>query len=75
MQKHWKKMIAPIVIAAIAILYYIVFAVLLMLMAMPAVIKIIGAVISLILAVAFLYVTAERIHEIRSGEEDDLSKY
>lgn len=75
MQKHWKKMIAPIVIAAIAILYYIVFAVLLMLMAMPAVIKIIGAVISLILAVAFLYVTAERIQEIRSGEEDDLSKY
>ena len=75
MQKHWKKMIAPIVIAAIAILYYIVFAVLLMLMAMPAVIKIIGAVISLILAVTCIYVTVERIQEIRSGEEDDLSKY
>lgn len=75
MYEHLKKMIAPIIVTVITLLYYVGFAVLLMLVALPAIVKIIGAFLSLVLAVVSIYVVVERIKEIRSGEEDDLSKY
>lgn len=73
---HKKKMIAPIVITAIILLYYIGFALLIAFDdGISLIIKLLGGVIPLILAGVCIYVLVERIKEIRSGEEDDLSKY
>jgi len=76
MNNHGKKMIAPIVIAIIFILYYGGFAaVCLLLPEIPVFIKLLFGIIPLALAGVMIYVVVTRIKEIRSGEEDDLSKY
>lgn len=67
-------MIAPIVITCIIILYCIVYAVMFFLGA-PSVFKIAGGILALAGIGVAVYVLIERINEIRSGEEDDLSKY
>jgi hypothetical protein len=73
---HKKKMIAPIVITVLVILYFIGFAFMFAFdEGIPLLIKILGLVIPLLLAGASIYVLVERIKEIRSGEEDDISKY
>jgi hypothetical protein len=73
---HKKKMIAPIVITAVFVLYFIGFAILIAFEEyIPFFIKLLGCVIPLLLAGVCIYVFVERIKEIRSGEEDDLSKY
>ena len=76
MAKHNKKMIAPIIIIAIVVLYYIVFGILAIAFdGTPLPVKILGAVVPLAFIGVGVYVLRERIKEIRSGEEDDLSKY
>ena len=75
MKKNSKKLIAPIIITVIICLYYIGFAILCIMVNIPLLIKILGGVIPLILAGVCIYVLVERIKEIRSGEEDDLSQY
>lgn len=73
---HKKKMIAPIVITIILLAYYAGF--LWFCMSVPGIlvlVKILGTVIPLLLGGVCVYVLIERIKEIRSGEEDDLSKY
>ena len=73
---HRKKLIAPIVISVIILLYFIGFAYACVFMdGIPLLAKILGGVIPLLLAGVCIYVLVERIKEIRSGEEDDLSKY
>ncbi|OCN03190.1 hypothetical protein A7X67_13775 [Clostridium sp. W14A] len=73
---HWKKMIAPIVItvAAVAVflLWLLGFA---MAPGLPLPYKIIAGLIPAALIGVAVFVLAERIKEIRSGEEDDLGKY
>ena len=74
--KYWKKMIAPIVIALVIILYYVGIAVFFMTIpVIPAIVKILMVVIPLILAAVMLGVLISRIKEIQGGEEDDLSQY
>ena len=76
MKPHTKKMIAPIVISAIVVLYYIAFAVTcLVVKDMPSLVKLLCGILPLFVAGGSVYVLIERIKEIRSGEEDDLSKY
>ncbi len=76
MKSHTKKLIAPIIICIIIVLYYIAFAIVcISIDVIPLIIKILGGVIPLALAGVCVYVLIERIKEIRSGEEDDLSKY
>ena len=58
--KHFKKMIAPIIIATIIIAYYI---------------GIVMIVVPLILSAVMLGVLISRIKEIQGGEEDDISQY
>lgn len=71
-----RKMIAPIVIAALLVLYYTVFAlVCLFISGIPFAVRLIFGLIPLVLAGICVYVLIERIKEIRSGEEDDLSQY
>ena len=73
---YWKKMVAPIVIAVIVIVYYTGAAVFFMAVpGIPAAVKILMVVIPLILAAVMLGVLISRIKEIQGGEEDDLSQY
>ena len=75
MKKHGKKMIAPVIITILLLLYFIGFAAVVFMLRPPRAGCIFGAVIPLALAGVALGVCIQRIKEIRSGEEDDLSKY
>ena len=74
MKLYKNKMVAPIVISVIIILYYVVyFGILIALLC--GVWKWLLGIIPLALSAAMLKVCIERIKEIKKGEEDDLSKY
>lgn len=75
-KEHRRKLIAPIVITVLIVLYFIGFIVVLATTTglSPGWV-IVGAVIPLCLAGAMVWVLKQRIKEIRSGEEDDLSQY
>lgn len=73
---HWKKMIAPIVVALVITLYYIGIAVFFVkIPGIPTLIKVLMVVIPLALAVVMTGVLISRIKEIKGGEEDEASKY
>ncbi len=70
-----KKMIAPCVIAVLMSLYYLaLFAGFFIESPNYVVVGICGVLLLGSIGV-MIYVTLERLKEIRSGEEDDLSKY
>ena len=74
MNEHRKKMIAPIIITILFVLYYAFYFTIVI--ALPVGIwKIFLGIIPIILAVIMIYVCVQRIKEIKEGEEDDLSKY
>ena len=74
MKLYKNKMIAPIVISVIIILYCVVyFGILIALL--DGVWKWLLGIIPLALSAVMLKVCIERINEIKKGEEDDLSKY
>ena len=74
MKLYRNKMIAPIVISVIIILYYVVyFGILIALL--DGIWKWLLGIIPLALSAVMLKVCIERIKEIKKGEEDDLSKY
>ncbi len=70
-----RKFIAPIIVTILVILYYILYFCLILVSFESLAAKILLGVIPIILSVVILYVCVQRINEIRSGEEDDLSKY
>lgn len=75
-QSHVRKLIAPVIVAALLVLYYLIFAaVCLLVPGIPLAVRLIFGILPLILAGVCIYVLIERIKEIRSGEEDDLSQY
>ncbi|MBE6767555.1 MAG: hypothetical protein E7549_01425 [Ruminococcaceae bacterium] len=74
MNEHKRKMIAPIVVAVLLVLYYVVYFGLLIAL-LPGVWKILFGIVPLLLAVVTVKVCIERIREIKKGEEDDLSQY
>ena len=74
LQKHKKKMVAPIVVAVIMILYFALY--------FGFIFSLIGGIwkwffgiLPLLFGGIIIKVCIERIHEIRKGEEDDLSQY
>ena len=74
MKEHKKKMVAPIVVTILMILYYVVyFGVLISVV--EGVWKYVLGIIPLIFSAVMVKVCIERINEIKKGEEDDLSKY
>jgi len=75
MDKRDKKMIAPIVITVLLVCYFMIYILICILIPIPLIVKILAAVIPLALAGVAIFCLVERINEIRSGEEDDLSKY
>lgn len=69
-------MVAPIVVSVLLVLYYIgIGSVILASPEVPGLVKFLATVIPLALAGVVIAVLISRINEIRSGEEDDLSKY
>ena len=74
MNEHKKKMIAPIVVSVLMILYYVVYFGLLISL-LGGIWKWLLGIIPLIFAAVTIKVCIERINEIRKGEEDDISKY
>ncbi|MCD8124412.1 MAG: hypothetical protein LUE23_05155 [Lachnospiraceae bacterium] len=69
-----RKMIAPVVITVLVVVYYIVYFGILIYLLDTAWALLLG-VIPLALAATMIWVCIQRIKEIRSGEEDDLGKY
>ena len=74
MDRKGKKMIAPIVIAALMVLYFVFYFGFLIAL-IPGAWKIVFALVPLALSAAIIKVCIERINEIKKGEEDDISKY
>ncbi len=74
MKNHGKKMIAPIVVSVIMILYYVVYFGFLIFL-LGGIWKFVLGIIPLALAAVTVKVCIERINEIKKGEEDDISKY
>ena len=73
---HGPKYIAPAVIAALLLVYYIGFAaVCVWLPELPFPARVALAIVPLLLAGVVIYVLLQRIGEIRDGEEDDLDQY
>ena len=74
MHPNKKKIVAPIVVTVIMVLYYVVyFGVLITLL--DGVWKFALGLLPLVLSAVMVKVCIERIQEIKKGEEDDLSKY
>ena len=74
--QHRKKMAAPIIIAVLLILWYIGMAIACFCIPeIPFIFKILMAIIPAAISGVISFVLAERIKEIRSGEEDDLGQY
>ena len=71
---HKKKMIAPIIVTIIMILYYIVYFGFLISL-FDGMWRYALGIVPLVFSGAMIYVCAQRITEITKGEEDDISKY
>ena len=69
-----KKMVAPIVVTVIMILYYVVYFGFLITL-IDGIWKYAFGMIPLIFSIVMVKVCIERIKEIKEGEEDDISKY
>lgn len=70
-----KKIIAPLVVTIVIILYFFVYFAFLLSLMDDLVLKLIFGIVPFVFAVIMICVCIERIKEIRSNEEDDLSKY
>lgn len=70
-----KKAVAPIIVTIIMILYFALYFGVLIYIIPSIWIKIALAIFPVCFAGLIVYVCVQRINEIRSGEEDDISKY
>ena len=75
MDNHGRKIIAPVVIVLCIMLYYAIGIFVLLKTGIPNAIKIAAVILSIIITVVLIKVLAERVKEIKGGEEDDLGKY
>lgn len=69
-----KKMIAPIVVSCIVILYYVLYFGFLIAV-LPGGWRWVLGLVPIVFSAVMIKVCLERIHEIRTGEEDDISQY
>ena len=74
MKNRSKEMLAPIIVTALTVLYYVAY--------FGLILSFIGGIwawvlgiFPIVLSVLIIVVCIERIKEIKKGEEDDLSKY
>ena len=69
-----KKIIAPIIVTVLMVLYFVVYFGFLITV-VEGIWKYLLGIIPFALAVVMVKVCIERINEIKKGEEDDISKY
>ncbi len=74
MKSHRRQMTAPILISVILILYYVVYFGFLITL-LSGIWKYALGIIPFLFSAVTVKVCIERIHEIKKGEKDDLSKY
>ena len=74
MDTHKKKMIAPIIVTVIMILYYI-FYFSFLISQLEGIWKYAFGIFPIVFSAITVYVCIQRINEIKKGEEDDISKY
>ena len=72
---HKKKMIAPVVITVVFLIYLVIYGRFLLAAAEVSPVMFLSAIPLAALGIGMIQVLKERINEIRSGEEDDLSNY
>ncbi len=75
MTPHGKKMIAPIIITFVFLMYLLFYGALVMTAALEQPLVILLGIPLVLLGAGMVYVLITRIREIRSGEEDDLDNY
>ena len=75
MSPHGKKMIAPIIITVLFLLYLAVYCGMLFYASMAEPAVFLMAIPLILLGIGMVYTLLARIREIRSGEEDDLDNY
>lgn len=75
MSPHGRKMLAPVIITIIFLLYLLIYVVMLAQVVLSEPLALILAIPLVLLGVGMVYVLFARIREIRSGEEDDLDNY
>ena len=73
--EHRKKMVAPIIITVVFVLYLIGYGIAIAVTTEWSPILILVAIPLVALGIGMIVVLKSRINEIRSGEEDDLSNY
>ena len=74
MKNRSKEMLAPIIVTALTVLYYVAYFGLLLSFIGGIWVWVFG-IFPIVLSVLIIVVCIERIKEIKKGEEDDLSKY
>ena len=74
MNEHKKKMIAPILVTCLMVLYYVVYFGFLITL-LEGIWRYALGIFPLVFSGVMIKVCIERIHEIKKGEEDDLSQY
>ena len=74
MKSHKEKMVAPIIVSIIMILYYMIYFGFLI-SVLDGIWRYILGIVPIAFSLLMVKVCIERINEIRKGEEDDLSKY
>ena len=74
MKSHKTKLIAPIVVTVLMIIYYVVYFGFLMSL-IDGFWRVLFGILPIVFSIVMVKVCIERIKEIRNGEEDDISKY
>ena len=74
MKKYNRKLLPPILITIIMVLYYVFYFGFLISL-IDGIWKYVLGILPLVFSVIMVRVCIERIKEIKKGEEDDLSKY
>jgi len=75
MTKHQKKMVAPIIVTCLLSAYLLAYVYVAVTVPMTVILKVLIGLASAALFGTSIYVLIQRIKEIRSSEEDDLSQY
>ena len=75
MSNHGKKMIAPIVITALVVIYELVYFGVIISFVQNVALKLLLFILPAALGAAMIGVLVQRIKEIKGGEEDDLGQY
>ena len=73
MNSHKNKMISPIIITIIVVLYYVVYFGFIITL-IGGISKYLLGIIPILFSIIMIKVCIERINEIKKGEEDDISK-